>query len=145
MSYSLDANLLLYASDTSSPHFSSAKTFLEAIPRDPDLLCLTWITLLSYQRIATHPAIFRSPLAPAEAWANVTALLTLPRVRLIGEDVSFAEDYAATAAAFPIRGNLVLDAHLATILREHGVRRLYTADADFRKFEFLDVVNPLKA
>ena len=30
-----------------------------------------------------------------------------------------------------------------TILRQHGVRRLYTADADFRKFDFLEVVNPL--
>lgn len=40
-------------------------------------------------------------------------------------------------------GNLVPDAHLASILRQHGVKRTYTADADFRKFDFWEVVNPL--
>ena len=41
-----------------------------------------------------------------------------------------------------LRGNLVPDAHLALILRGHGVRRLYSSDADFRRFDFLEVVNP---
>jgi predicted nucleic acid-binding protein len=43
-----------------------------------------------------------------------------------------------------VYGNLVPDAHIATILRQHGVRKLYTADTDFKKFGFLEVVNPLK-
>ena len=42
-----------------------------------------------------------------------------------------------------IYGNLVPDAHIATILRQHGVRRFYTADTDFKKFDFIEVVNPL--
>jgi len=41
-----------------------------------------------------------------------------------------------------VRGNHVPDAHLATILRQNGVRTIYTADADFRKFPFLEVVDP---
>jgi predicted nucleic acid-binding protein len=44
--------------------------------------------------------------------------------------------------ASPVRGNLVPDAHLATILRQHGVNVLYTNDSDFRKFTFLEVRNP---
>jgi predicted nucleic acid-binding protein len=28
------------------------------------------------------------------------------------------------------------------VLRQHQVRTLYTADADFKKFDFLDVRNP---
>ena len=44
--------------------------------------------------------------------------------------------------SFPLRGNLVPDAHLVTILRQPGVGVLYSADADFRKFDFLEVVNP---
>ena len=42
----------------------------------------------------------------------------------------------------PVRGNLVPDAHLAALLRQHGIRTLYTNDSDFRKFSFLDVRNP---
>lgn len=41
-----------------------------------------------------------------------------------------------------IRGKLVPDAHLATILRQNGVRTLYTSDRDFRRFDFLDVRDP---
>ena len=40
----------------------------------------------------------------------------------------------------PTRGNLVPDAHLASI---HGIKTLYTHDRDFRKFSFLDVRDPL--
>ena len=42
-----------------------------------------------------------------------------------------------------VRGNLVPDAHLAGLLRQHGVGTLYTADADFRRFDFLRVRNPI--
>lgn len=143
MSYSIDANLLLYASDSSSPRHESASRFLESRVSDPDLLCLTWPALLAYQRIATHPAIFSAPLDPATAWENVQSLIRLPRARVVNEEADFAEDYWRVTGTMAVRGNLVPDAHIATILRQHGVGRIYTADSDFRKFEFLEVVNPL--
>lgn len=143
MSYSIDANLLLYASDTSSPFHPVAFEFLETRPSDSDLLCLTWPTLMAYQRIATHPSIFSQPLSPTRAWDNVQNLLSLPRVRVITEEPGFASDYLNMTSEVIVRGNLVPDAHLATILRQHGVRRIYTADTDFRKFDFLEVINPL--
>jgi predicted nucleic acid-binding protein len=58
MSYSIDANLLIDASDTSSPEHRAARDFLAGRAADPDLMCLTWTTLMAYQRIATHPSIF---------------------------------------------------------------------------------------
>ena len=144
MSYSIDANILLYASDESSPWHQPAKAFLEQRATDPDILCLTWPVLMAYQRIATHPAIFASPLAPELAWGNVQKLLALPRARVVAENEEFAEDYFLATAKMTVSGNLVPDAHVATILREHGVRRIYTADTDFRKFDFLKVLNPLR-
>ncbi|PAZ01467.1 MAG: hypothetical protein CAK90_00030 [Spartobacteria bacterium AMD-G4] len=79
----------------------------------------------------------------AAAWGNVQQLLKLPRARVIQETASFALDYAEVSKLAGIYGNLVPDAHIATILRQHGVRRFYTADTDFKKFGFLEVVNPL--
>lgn len=143
MSYSVDTNILLYASDESSPQHAIARRFLEAREEDPDLFCLAWVTLLGYQRIATHPGIFSKPLSPQVAWQNVKNLLALPRVRIVGEGETFLEDYEALEKDLVIRGNLVPDAHLATILREHGVGLIYTNDSDFRKFPFLKVKNPL--
>jgi uncharacterized protein len=41
-----------------------------------------------------------------------------------------------------VRGNLVPDAHVATILFQHGVRTLYSNDRDFRKFLSIDLRDP---
>jgi toxin-antitoxin system PIN domain toxin len=143
MSYSFDANILLYASNESSEFHARAKVFLNDRQGDPDILCLTWPVLIAFQRIATHPSIFSNPMSAETAWGNVQQLLKLPRARVIQETASFALDYAEVSKSAGIYGNLVPDAHIATILRQHGVRRFYTADTNFKKFGFLEVVNPL--
>lgn len=44
--------------------------------------------------------------------------------------------------SLPVRANLVPDAHLAALLRQHGVKTLYTRDADFRKVPLLELRDP---
>ena len=144
MSYSVDVNVLLYASDTSSPKHAEAIGFLKQRASDPDLFCIAWSTLIAFLRIATHPGIFAQPLSPDDALRNVESLLSLPRVRLLSEGEGFLEVYREVTARFPVRGNLVPDAQLAALLRQHGVRRLYTVDRDFRKFDFLEVADPFE-
>lgn len=143
MSYSIDANILLYASDTTSPHHSRARSFLGECIERRELLCLAWPTMMAYLRISTHPAILGDPLAPRDAQRNIDSLLSLPQVRAIGEEPGFWKVYQEAAGEFPVRGNLVPDAHVASLLLQHEVRVFYTADADFRKFPFLKVKNPL--
>jgi uncharacterized protein len=142
MSYSLDVNLLLYASDRSSDRYDAARRFLESCAAGPEVLCVTWTTLMSYLRIATHPRIFSAPLAPEEAMGNVTALLALPHVRAVSELDDFVDAYQHVAGDMPVRGNLVPDAHVAAILFQHGVRTIYSSDRDFRKFSTLTVRDP---
>lgn len=142
MSVSCDVNVLLYASDSSSPVHAEARAFLGGLAGGGELLCLGWPTVMSYLRIATHPGIFSAPLTPTEALGNVEALAALPRTRLLAEEDGFLEMYREVTGSFPVRGNLVPDAHLAALLKQHGVRTLYTRDADFRKFPFLEVRDP---
>ena len=142
MSYSIDTNILLYAVNTDAAEHEAAIQLMESRTTEQDLLCMTWPVLMAFQRIATHPAIFKHPLTPADAWRNIRNLLSLPRCRVIHEEEGFIDDYRELTATLNCRGNFVPDAHIATILRQHGVRRIYTADSDFRKFDFLEVVNP---
>jgi toxin-antitoxin system PIN domain toxin len=142
VSFSCDVNVLLYASDSSSPVHDIAQGFLEEASRGDDLFCLGWPTVMSYLRMSTHPGIFSTPLGPPEALANIQSLAALAHVRFLSEEPGFLEAYIAVAETLPLRGNLVPDAHLAVLLRQHGVRTLYTRDGDFRKFDFLDVRNP---
>ena len=143
MSYSVDVNVLLYASDQASPRYDRALQFLQSRASDPELFCISWPTMMAYIRISTHPRIFSQPLSPEEALRNVESLIGLPRVRVLSEDEGFLAIYRQATGKFPVRGNLVPDAHLAALLLQHGVTKIYTADSDFKKFEFLEVSNPL--
>lgn len=142
MSFSIDVNILLYASDKSSPRYATATGFMENSISGSELFCLSWITLMSYLRISTHSSIFANPLTPEQALGNIISLLNLPNVKIISEEEGFLDTYREVTGSFPVRGNLVPDAHLASILRQNGVEKIYTNDKDFLKFGFLNVHDP---
>lgn len=143
MSFGIDVNILLYASDKGSSFHQKAAAFLQRCAMGREVFCLAWVTVMSYLRMTTHPSIFERPLSPEDAARNVEALLRLSHCRMIGEEEGFWDTYREIVKDVPTRGNLVPDAHLAAILRGHGVRVIYTHDRDFRKFAFLDVRDPL--
>lgn len=143
MSYTIDVNILLYASDRTSPFHEAAGAFMRDRPRDPDILCLTWPVIMAYVRLATHPRMFTAPMSQSAAVDNVAALMRMPRCRVVTEPDDFLAAYREVAVDVAARGNLVPDAHLAALVRAHGVRTIYTHDRDFRRFPFLDVVDPV--
>ena len=143
MSFGIDVNILLYASDRGSPLHEKAANFLHGCVSGREVFCLAWVTLMSYMRMATHPTIFDRPLAHQDAARNVESLLATPTCRVLGEEEGFWDVYRQVTKDVPTKGNLVPDAHLAAVLSQHGVVRLYTHDRDFRKFSFLDVRDPL--
>ena len=143
MRFAIDVNILLYASDSGSPLHERASTFLRNCVSGEEVFCLSWVTVMSYLRMATHPAIFTRPLSQERAMSNVEALLSTPHCRILSEDEGFWELYREVTSDVPTRGNLVPDAHLAALLRQHGIVTIYTHDRDFRKFAFLNVRDPL--
>jgi uncharacterized protein len=144
VSFTLDTNILLYASDESSPFHNQARELVENVAAGPEIVYLFWPVVLGYLRIATHPAVFEHPLAPAEAISNVDALLSRPHVRAAGELEGFWPIYRSVADAVAPRGNLVTDAHIAALMRQHGVARIWSLDRDFRKFDGISVFNPFR-
>lgn len=143
MSFAVDANILVYASDQDSVVHPAAVQFLRRCATGTEVFCLAWVTISAYLRIVTHPSVFRRPLSPDEAMSNIDGLLARQQVRVLGEEDGFWKVYRDVAKAVPPRGNLVPDAHLAAVLRQHGVGTLYTRDRDFLRFDFLEIVDPL--
>jgi toxin-antitoxin system PIN domain toxin len=138
----VDANVLIYASDVSSPFHQRARSFLESCINGSEVFCIAWATILAYLRISTHPSIFRSPLSPESARRNVEQIIERRHVRLIREEDGFWDVWKTATRGLVLRGNLVPDAHLAALLLQHEVRTLFTNDGDFRRFTFLDVRSP---
>ncbi|HEY6549773.1 MAG TPA: TA system VapC family ribonuclease toxin [Solirubrobacterales bacterium] len=141
MSVTVDTNILVYATDTGSEVGEAAQGLIERLARGPDLLYVFWPALIGFIRIATHPTINERPLTSVEAVDSVAALLARPHVRAPGESAGFLRIYEATAPKVT-RGRQVPDAHIAALMRQHGVATIYTRDTDFRRFDGIKVEDP---
>jgi predicted nucleic acid-binding protein len=42
-----------------------------------------------------------------------------------------------------LSGNLMYDLQTAVLMREHGIKRIYTRDTDFHRFHFLEPIDPI--
>lgn len=144
MSYTVDANLLLYASDATSPLHGRAVQLVEQVARGPEIAYVFWPTIMAYLRIATHPAVFAHPLPPDEAMGNIEQLLGRPHVQTSGERELFWHRYREVADDGIVAGNLVSDAHLVALMLENDVRTIWTHDRDFRRFQGIEVRDPFE-
>jgi hypothetical protein len=144
MSYTLDANILLYASDESSPLHARSLEVVTRAAAGPEIVYLFWPAIMGYLRIATHPAVFRRPLSIAEALGNIEVLIGRPNVQTPGEQDHFWRRYVEVVADASPTGNLVADAHLVGLMLENGVRTIWTHDRDYRRFRGIEVRDPFE-
>jgi toxin-antitoxin system PIN domain toxin len=137
-----DANLLIYAYDSSSPFHERARAWLESILSGDEVVLLPWASILAFVRITTNPRAFTAPLTVEEAASIVSAWLALAGVRAVGPTERHWEVLERMLVDGQARGPLASDAHLAALTVEHGAV-LYTTDRDFARFDGLRVTNPL--
>jgi toxin-antitoxin system PIN domain toxin len=142
MSRTVDTNILVYATHTASPFHDRARALVEHLVAGPRLAYLLWPVVLGYLRIVTHPNILGSPLSTDEAMSNIEALIAPAHVRVAGEGNDFWPAFREVSSDVKPRGNLVPDAHLVALMREHGVSTIWSHDRDFRKFRGITVKDP---
>lgn len=141
MSATLDANILIYASNEADPLHRPAQAFVKRIATGPEIVYLFWPTIMAYLRIVTDPAILPRPRNLREAAANIASLLSQPHVRAPGEDDGFWDLFRATAGD-QARGNDIPDAHIAALMRQNNVRMIFTRDRGFRRFPDIEPRDP---
>jgi uncharacterized protein len=138
----LDANLLLYAIDRSSPFQERAAWWLTDVLNGDQRVALPWQTMGAFLRIATHPRITAEPLRADVAWSIVDGWLEAPAVWVPEASWRTAHILGELLRTSGATGNLVTDAQLAAIAIEHGLE-VQTADTDFARFPQVRWQNPL--
>lgn len=138
----VDANLLLYAYDTSAVLHERAKSWLTHELRSGEPTALSYATVLAFVRISTTPRIFAEPFSIEEACDIVNDWLRLQSVVLLEPTRRHWQLFSDVALRSQARGPLVPDADLAATALEHGAT-LCTHDRDFTRFERLRVAFPL--
>jgi len=138
LSQTVDVNVLVYAVNEDAEEHGQALRLIERLGQGPEIIYLFWPTIMGFLRIATNPGILPNPLSTADATETIGDLLSRPHVRTPGEAPGFWELYLDTGGARS-RANDVPDAHLAGLMRQHGVRLIHTRDRGFRRFEGIEV------
>lgn len=140
----LDANLLLYAVDRTSPNHEAASRWLVKVLNGDRRVALPWQTIGAFLRISTHPRVTTHPLDGTLAWSFVADWLAADPVWIPPATERTAAVYEQLLVGASITGNLVPDAQLAALAIEHGLT-LCSADTDFARFTELRWENPLRA
>jgi len=140
----VDTNVLVYAANEDLPEHGRCRVALEDWRRQPSAWYTTWGVLYEFMRITTHPRVLRKPWRVSQAWGFVQALLGTPGLHVLVETDRHAAVAEQVLSELPqLSGNVLHDTHIAILMREHGIKWIYTRDTDFHRFPFLEVVDPL--
>lgn len=141
--YVVDTNILVYAADRASEHHEKCRALIRAWRTQAGAWYLTWGIAYEFLRVVTHPRVFRKPWSVAHAWGFLRAVLRSPSLGMLTPTQRHGAVLDELIGEMPsLRGNLLHDAHTAALMREHGIRTVYTRDTDFHRFPFLEVVDP---
>ena len=138
----LDTNILVYAKRAEAVHHHPAEALLREFAAGERPWALTWACLYEFLRVVTHPKIFSPPTDLSDAIDGIENLLESSSLRMLGEGPGHFSQMRKTLIDGKVSGNLVHDGHIATLLVEHGVTEIWTADRDFHRFSGLRVIDP---
>lgn len=138
----VDANVLLYAVDESSPHHRRARAWLEQQLSSSETCAFAWAVLIAFVRLATNPRVFASPLTTGEALDLLDSWLERPNSTVVHPTHRHSAVLRELLMSLGTAGNLTSDAHLAALSIEHGAE-LCSGDSDFARFPGVRWINPL--
>ena len=142
----VDTNILVHAANVDSERHAPALALVESLRRSPVPWAVTWSILYEFWRVTTHPWVLSAPLSRENVGAFVEALCSSRSLQVLTETDRHREFFRSVLAELPAAAaNLAHDAHIVAVMREHGVRDIYTADADFHRFTGIHAHDPLRA
>jgi toxin-antitoxin system PIN domain toxin len=139
----VDTNIFVHAANTRSESHAECRVWIDARCEHSDAWYTTWPILYEFLRVVTHRNVMRRPWTVAKAWSFVTTLLESPGFAVLTPTDRHSDVAGDVLTELPqLSGNILHDTHTAILMREHGIRRICTKDADFHRFPFLEVVEP---
>lgn len=138
----VDANLLIFAVDSSSPFHGRARPWLTDQLNGTRRVGVPWESLVAFLRLTTNARVLPRPLSAERAWGLVHAWLDNPLVWVPLPTPAHGAVLGDLMVRYRLRGGLVHDGHLAALAIEHGLT-VCSADTDFARFTEVTWSNPL--
>lgn len=138
----IDTNILIYARREETLYHREAKELLKNLAEGEELWAIPWPCIYEFLRVVTHPKIFDPPTLLDMAIEDIGSLIESPSIVLLGEGVDHFTHLRHMVSSGRTIGNLAHDAHIAALIREHGIDELWTTDKDFTRFPDIRIRNP---
>lgn len=129
----VDANVLLYATNSSARHHDRSRSWLDGALSGGDTVAFAWIALLAFVRLSTKAEVFPHPLTMDQAMDRVDAWLSAPPAVVVEPTPQHGSVVRSLLRPLGAGGNLVNDAHLAALAVEHRCT-VVSFDRDFGRF-----------
>jgi uncharacterized protein len=129
----VDANVLLYAVDSTSAHHDVSISWFDAALSGAEAVGLAWVALLAFVRLSTSAVVFPTPLTTDDALDQVETWLAAPSAVVAQPTPRHAALLRGMLRDTGTAGNLTTDAHLAVLALEHGAD-VVSFDRDFARF-----------
>lgn len=140
----IDTNVLLDAANRNSEFHQPCHRLLEQRRTEVSPWFVSWPICYEFLRLATHPAVLPAPWSISAGWRFLEVLLNSPSAKLLLPTERHGAVLTEVINEMPhLRGSILHDVHTAVLMREHGIREIYTRDTDFSRFRFLRVIDPL--
>ena len=141
----IDTNILLYAANRDSEEHRAAAKFLVTAAKSPGQWFLTEGIVYEFLRVSTHPKVFPKPLGWKESMRFLKPFLESSNFLILTADERhwLLLDEVLASLVRP-SGNLFFDIRTAVLMREHGIKEIYTTDTDFLQFPGIKAINPLR-
>lgn len=135
----IDTNVLIDAHRRETRWHQAAASELIRRTESGELFAIPVFCVSEFVRVVTHRRVFRPASPVAEAFGFLEEILSSPGCLVLCPGPRFTTLLRETVERADARGNLVFDAQIAALCREHGVSTIITRDQDFYRFEPLRV------
>lgn len=139
----IDTNVLVYVANRDAELHQACQRLMEKCRERASPWYLPWPVCYEFMRVTTHPNVLPHPWSMAAAWRFLQSIFDAPGAGLLLPTSRHAAVLSEVIAEVPhLRGNILHDVHTAVLMREHGIKEIYTRDTDFHRFPFLTVLDP---
>ncbi|MEB3070476.1 type II toxin-antitoxin system VapC family toxin [[Mycobacterium] vasticus] len=129
----VDANVLLYAVNTSAEHHDASARWLDRALSGADTVGFAWVPLLAFVRLSTKEGLFPNPLRAEDAMSRVADWTTASTAVVVNPTARHVDVLTDMLSRTGSGGNLVNDGHLAALAVEHR-GEIVSYDTDFERF-----------
>lgn len=141
----LDTNVLVYAANRDAELHLACRRLIERCRTSASPWYLPWPVCYEFLRVCSHPNVFPHPWSTTAAWRFLQSILDSPGAGLLLPTGRHDAVLTEVLGEIPhLRGNILHDVHTAVLMREHGIKQIYTRDIDFHRFTFLTVLDPAR-